>query len=136
METETLRDLRMRPRAAVVMPLPTELTTPPVTKMYLGIRSSRRRGPRIKTNGGTVGECRPPAMLQGDRPLLQDRNPDGAARPRTRAPAANGRGSRKPGRTPASRVAAAPGHPAGRQRTGPGAGARSAAYAAVPDARH
>lgn len=29
------RDLRIRPIAAVVMPLPTELTTPPVTNMYL-----------------------------------------------------------------------------------------------------
>src|SRR5438445_6435518 len=34
METVTLRDLRRRPMAAVVMPLPTELTTPPVTNMY------------------------------------------------------------------------------------------------------
>ena len=37
METVTPRLLRIRPSAAVVMPLPTELTTPPVTKMYLGI---------------------------------------------------------------------------------------------------
>ena len=48
METETLRLLRMRPRAAAVMPLPTELTTPPVTKMYFGIapflKEKRRSG--------------------------------------------------------------------------------------------
>src|SRR3972149_7108130 len=37
METETWRLLRIRPRAAAAMPLPTELTTPPVTKMYLGM---------------------------------------------------------------------------------------------------
>src|SRR5919108_3169128 len=37
METVTFRLLRIRPRAAVVMPLPTELTTPPVTKMYFGM---------------------------------------------------------------------------------------------------
>ena len=35
----------------VVMPLPTELTTPPVTKMYFGIRSWQGWG-RHKTNGG------------------------------------------------------------------------------------
>src|SRR3990172_8381614 len=33
--TGMLRDLRILPMAAVVMPLPTELTTPPVTNMYL-----------------------------------------------------------------------------------------------------
>ena len=37
METLRPRDLRMRPMAAVAIPLPTELTTPPVTKMYFGI---------------------------------------------------------------------------------------------------
>src|SRR3972149_4916509 len=35
MTTEMLRDLRILPMAAVVMPLPTELTTPPVTNIYL-----------------------------------------------------------------------------------------------------
>src|SRR3990172_3229066 len=35
MTTETPRDLRSLPMAAVVMPLPTELTTPPLTNMYL-----------------------------------------------------------------------------------------------------
>src|SRR5688572_7679435 len=37
METEMPRDLRILPRLAVVIPLPTELTTPPVTKMNLGM---------------------------------------------------------------------------------------------------
>ena len=37
MATFKPRALRMRPIAATVSPLPTELTTPPVQKMYLGI---------------------------------------------------------------------------------------------------
>src|SRR5688500_15647699 len=39
-ETLTPRLLIRRPIEAVVIPLPTEETTPPVTKMYLGIRAS------------------------------------------------------------------------------------------------
>lgn len=34
--TATLRAFKIRPMLAVVIPLPTELTTPPVTKMNLG----------------------------------------------------------------------------------------------------
>ena len=37
MLTGTPRALRMRPMLAAVMPLPSELVTPPVTKTYLGI---------------------------------------------------------------------------------------------------
>src|SRR3990172_547733 len=37
MATLTPRALRIRPMAAAVTPLPTELTTPPVQKMYLGM---------------------------------------------------------------------------------------------------
>src|SRR5206468_13088163 len=63
MQTEMLRDLRMRPRAAVVMPLPTELTTPPVTKMNFGRVSV---GPGAGQNEWRhLRECRPPTMLQG-----------------------------------------------------------------------
>jgi hypothetical protein len=36
-ETLIPRDFMSRPIEAVVMPLPTDETTPPVTKMYLGI---------------------------------------------------------------------------------------------------
>jgi hypothetical protein len=36
-ETLTPRLLMTRPSDAVVMPLPTDDATPPVTKMYLGI---------------------------------------------------------------------------------------------------
>ena len=35
METRSPRALSSRPNDAAVMPLPNELTTPPVTKMYL-----------------------------------------------------------------------------------------------------
>src|SRR5439155_15640665 len=63
MQTEMLRDLRMRPRAAVVMPLPTELTTPPVTKMNFGMLSV---GPGAGQNKWRhLRECRPPRILQG-----------------------------------------------------------------------
>src|SRR5688572_14486179 len=41
-ETLTPRLLINRPNDAVVMPLPTDETTPPVTKMYLGIWSSSK----------------------------------------------------------------------------------------------
>src|SRR5687768_11987124 len=44
METERPRLLRMHPVEATVIPLPTEETTPPVTKMYLGMRSTSSRG--------------------------------------------------------------------------------------------
>ena len=37
METGTPRALRIRPIEAAVMPLPSELVTPPVTKTYFGI---------------------------------------------------------------------------------------------------
>src|SRR5436305_440263 len=40
-ETRSPRALRMRPIEAVTIPLPTELTTPPVTKMYLGMEPRR-----------------------------------------------------------------------------------------------
>src|SRR5215213_7537985 len=55
METRRFRLLRMRPSAAVVMPLPTELTTPPVTKMYFGIgpregREKQRQRQRVPPN--------------------------------------------------------------------------------------
>src|SRR3970040_2409410 len=46
------RSFSSRPRAAVVTPLPTELTTPPVRKMYLVMASSPIKG---------GGQCRPPA---------------------------------------------------------------------------
>src|SRR5438477_1233781 len=63
MQTEMLRDLRIRPRAAVVMPLPTELTTPPVTKMNFGMLSV---GPGAGQNKWRhFRECRPPRILQG-----------------------------------------------------------------------
>src|SRR5438309_11603412 len=63
MQTEMLRDLRMRPRAAVVMPLPTELTTPPVTKMNFGMLSV---GPGAGQNKWRhLRECGPPRILQG-----------------------------------------------------------------------
>src|SRR4029453_13035601 len=39
-----LRALRRRPMAAVVMPLPTELTTPPVMKMYLAVMYPQSEG--------------------------------------------------------------------------------------------
>src|SRR5574338_246575 len=80
METEMSRDLRMRPRAAVVMPLPTELTTPPVTKMYFGICSSRRWGPAI-TQRRHFGECRPPAILAEAPGLDKIERPCAAAPP-------------------------------------------------------
>ena len=51
-----LRDLRMRPRAAVVMPLPTELTTPPVTKMYFGMLSCGA-GEAAKHESGISGDA-------------------------------------------------------------------------------
>jgi hypothetical protein len=35
METRNPRDFRMHPSDAAVIPFPRELTTPPVTKMYL-----------------------------------------------------------------------------------------------------
>src|SRR5438477_3938000 len=63
MQTEMLRDLRMRPRAAVVMPLPTELTTPPVTKMNFGMLSVRPGAGQNKWRH--LRECRPPRILQG-----------------------------------------------------------------------
>src|SRR6266540_1513699 len=44
MTTGTLRALRRRPMAAVVMPLPTELTTPPVMKMYLAVMYPQSEG--------------------------------------------------------------------------------------------
>ena len=52
-----VRDLRMRPRAAVVMPLPTELTTPPVTKMYFGICSRRGQGSATKEMTAPPGDA-------------------------------------------------------------------------------
>src|SRR4029078_3230036 len=45
METVMPRDLRILPRLAVVMPLPTELTTPPVTKMNFGMAPHLHRAP-------------------------------------------------------------------------------------------
>src|SRR5438132_14325417 len=63
MQTEMLRDLRMRPRAAVVMPLPTELTRQPVTKMNFGMLSV---GPGAGQNKWRhLRERRPPRILQG-----------------------------------------------------------------------
>src|SRR3990172_482302 len=64
METGTLRLLRMRPMAAVVIPLPTELTTPPVTKMYfIGpyIKGQRHREvpPTKHLSGEAVGVSTP-----------------------------------------------------------------------------
>src|SRR5947208_5708055 len=50
MTTETLRALRRRPMAAVVMPLPTELTTPPVMKMYLAVMYPQSEGASSPTN--------------------------------------------------------------------------------------
>src|SRR5207247_10330937 len=44
MTTGTLRALRSLPMAAVVMPLPTELTTPPVMKMYLAVMYPQSQG--------------------------------------------------------------------------------------------
>src|SRR5438034_642259 len=44
MTTGTLRAFRRRPMAAVVMPLPTELTTPPVMKMYLAVMYPQSEG--------------------------------------------------------------------------------------------
>src|SRR5688572_6445930 len=46
METRWPRALRMRPTDAVTMPLPTELTTPPVTKMYFVMSALPRGGER------------------------------------------------------------------------------------------
>src|ERR1043165_7810688 len=55
METEMPRDLRILPRLAVVMPLPTELTTPPVTKMNFGMASRVRACSKDATGGGQGG---------------------------------------------------------------------------------
>src|SRR5688572_32626579 len=51
MLTGTPRALRMRPMLAAVMPFPSELVTPPVTKTYLGI------GPVLRVRLG-VAEAR------------------------------------------------------------------------------
>src|SRR3989304_8089512 len=60
MTTGTLRDLRILPMVAVVMPLPTELTTPPVTKMYL-----------VDMYPLAGGYLRPEQMIQDARRGLQ-----------------------------------------------------------------
>jgi hypothetical protein len=60
----------MRPRAAVVMPLPTELTTPPVTKMYLGICSSGAGG-RHQRKSGTRPEAPPTSNIASRQVILK-----------------------------------------------------------------
>src|SRR5579864_6704495 len=72
------RSTRRRPNEAAAMPLPRELTTPPVTKMYLveltnsplsgagltrvprtpGLRRYQRRGPRVRRTERRRWECR------------------------------------------------------------------------------
>src|SRR5829696_2059728 len=46
------RDLRILPRLAVVIPLPTELTTPPVTKMNFGMDPAINVAPKMLRAGG------------------------------------------------------------------------------------
>src|SRR5438105_8531650 len=60
MTTETLRALRRRPMAAVVMPLPTELTTPPVMKMYLAVMYPQSEGASSSFDSLRTG---PPMMI-------------------------------------------------------------------------
>src|SRR5690554_3382599 len=57
METVTPRDLRILPMLAVVIPLPTELTTPPVTKMNLGMDPHIPRAlPMLRERRGAINE--------------------------------------------------------------------------------
>ena len=64
METGTPRALRMRPMEAAVMPLPSELVTPPVTKTYFGIGSETSGVfPMIQDEG--CGGSRRSTLTQG-----------------------------------------------------------------------
>src|SRR3712207_653268 len=58
-ETLTPRLLISRPSEAVVFPLPAEGTTPPVTKMYLGIRASNE-----------ISAISDQRSANGERPLI------------------------------------------------------------------
>src|SRR5690606_17860056 len=74
MTTFSPRALRMRPMAAAVTPLPTELTTPPVQKMYLGMRSylfsSLARYDTLKREAGRLDRCvvSPPLLRRWNGP--------------------------------------------------------------------
>ena len=58
METERPRALRMRPMLAAVMPLPSELVTPPVTKTYFAMGRGSSGVFLMLRNPGPDGESR------------------------------------------------------------------------------